>query len=281
MKRLAILTILTPLLLLGAARDIRDSSQHAVGPVADHTLNFDEAVAMGRVPNAFVVHKFGYNSDVDATEESIWDVQDLGGPARCFTNPSAAAAMYVSSDSASDTGTISIEHLDANYEKTVTTYTLSGLTFVPIGTYLRVNRAYAVSAAFVGNIYIHTDPTDTVVDGIPDNPATELVAGITLGENQTLQACYTVPAGHKALLKHGCVTNSGSGTTQITFRRRIQIDGGPPRAQSKVTVSDEGAECRVTVPDAVLTEHTDVEFTGSGATDQDAAALFDMVVLPN
>jgi hypothetical protein len=240
------------------------------------------------------VSKFGANLDVDATEESIWDMNDLPtagtGPARCFTNMAAAANLYVSSDDNADaTDEITIEVLDANYVFSTIVMDLgaisgTGTAFTQIGaaTLLRVNRAYASDVAFTGNIYIHKDSdADDSTDGIPDTPATDIVAGITAGEDQTLQACYTVPAGYHAFITNSCVVNTSEAAagTAVTFRqRKTEFGASSSRTQLLITLGDETSECVSINPPVRLEAKTDFEYTGGGVgvLNQGTAATFGM-----
>jgi hypothetical protein len=286
MKRLYVLLLVVLLLpLTGAERDIRTPSKHAHGAIQDERLTLGELVELGRIPGAYSVHKFGYNADVDTTEESVWDGNDAGGPGRCFTVLTTAQALYLSSASASDntTKSVVIDGLDANYERVQSAVTLNGLGFVAAGTWLRVNRMYMVGGANVGRIYLHTDDADAAVaDGIPDSPSTQIVATITAGESQTLQSCYTVPAGFTAYIAAQCITNAGTGgANSITFRGRVSTTGAEPRrVQFKITLGQNNAECREVHPMATLPEKTDFEITASNSTSQAASGFFDMLLIP-
>lgn len=242
------------------------------------------------------VNKFGYNNDVDTAEESLWDMNDLPtaglGPPRCFTNMAAAADLYVSSDDIADaTLEIAIEVLDANYVLSTVTMALgavvgTGTVFEQIGsaTLLRVNRAYATGTGFTGNIYIHLDDVDGDTNGIPDAPATDIVAGITAGENQTLQACYTVPAGFTANITSWCISNVSQLAvgTAVTFRARGTLFGtDAARTQNLLTIGNETTVCTPVIPYNTFPEKTDIEATGSDASNQGAAATFGILLIRN
>jgi hypothetical protein len=277
----------------GAARDIRSKAKNTQEILGATAETLAEAVALGKIPGAYVVNKFGYNGALTAagTEESIWDADDLpttaDGPVRCNANTATAKAAFISSDDEADAAvTVQIEWLDASYVLHNDLVTLgadnqaTGTEYVAIGTVLRINRAYAVSAALAGNVYIHIDAVDAATkDGEPDSPATQTLAVITAGENQTLQACYTVPAGFNALLVSTCVSNLGIGTPAVTFRERISVDGGPPRTQEKLSMADELTVCKVVDPPMFYAAKTDIEMTGD-ATTQSAGATFGLILIP-
>jgi hypothetical protein len=244
---------------------------------------------------AHTVNKFGANLDLDQTEESIWDADDLpaegNGPARCFANMSSAANLYVSSDDATDaTVEIAIEVLDAKWDLSTVTMDLgaasagTGTVFTQIGstTLLRVNRAYATDTAFTGNIYIHKDSTDAAVqDGIPDTVATDVVAVVTAGENQTLQACYSVPNDYEALMTQFCLGNIAN-VGAVTFRLRRSVDGGADRTTELISLAADTYACTVHDPPIYFAEKTDIELTGDGAAaNNDVSGTFDLLLLPS
>jgi hypothetical protein len=296
---------LSALVLMGA---------HGIQTTA--TLQMHDAAAMGLSGSLFAVNKFGFNDDLDGTEESIWDVDDLptsgDGPLRCFANmtdvchdpadpevqvdcgdqdATAGLSLRVSSDSVADAGLpISVEFIDSNYRKRVVVSSL-GVAAATTGTvyevidsgfaHLRVNRAFATGTAFTGNVFIHIDSVDTGTDGIPDIPATQLIAGITAGENQTLQACYTVPLGHFAALTQFCSSNA-SAAGSVRFRLRRSIAGEAPRTSELYPQGNNVYSCTVHTPPAIFEEKTDIELTGVGAAvNNDASGTFDLILLPN
>ncbi|MHC4302076.1 MAG: hypothetical protein ACYS7Y_32840 [Planctomycetota bacterium] len=287
MKRLTILILLASVALLGAARDVRDTSKKTAGV---HFPDYTMSVAIGAIPGAFTVNKFGYNSALtsSATEESVWDAPDLGGPVRCFTVlGTTPATLYLSSSAAGDaTESVTIEGLTTDYVAQTATVALgaaavtSGTVPAAAGTWLRVNRMYATSTALTGDIYLANDNTDADTNGVPDAPLTTIVSVIDAGENQTLQACYTVPAGFTAVQTDGCISNLGTGTPAVTFRFRTSVEGAASRTKTKLSVADELSICNSVTPPRVFTEKTDIEVTGA-ATTQAAGATFGLIVIPN
>jgi hypothetical protein len=239
----------------------------------------------------YTVNKFGVNVDIDTNEESIWDAEELGGPERCFTIlGTTPATVRISSSDAGDTlEEVTIEYLDSTWAAKEVTIALgiaaatTGTIFTEVGvTMLRINRAYATSTALAGDIYIHTDTgTDTGTDGIPDIPASQIVAVISAGENQTLQACYTVPLGYNALMSSWIVSNEGTGATVLVARIRAAVNGGSSRTKMKMTLTDGDIHHHTMEVPMLFAEKTDIELTGAGATSQDAAGLFDLVLILN
>ena len=288
-------TALTALFLMGS---------HSARVQGDLVLPFTYGAAAGYLnvddgrshpfKGTSTVNKFGFNDDMDQTEESIWDGNDLGGPLRCFTIiGTTAVALYVSSDDENDASDnngveVTVEYLDANWDDQTVTAALGvasagGTVFAQVGTevIMRVNRAYTGDVAAVGNIYIATDTTDGDADGIPDDIANQYVAGITIGEGQTLQACYTVPNGTVALMTRFFVGNASS-VGNILYRLRASVEGAASRTKELHPVGSATPWLVPHDPPLRFAEKTDLELTGDGITgaNNDASGTFDLVLIP-
>lgn len=157
-------------------------------------------VSKGQVAGALSVYKFGYNPDINGTEETVWS---QGGN---VVWPAAAFTVFISSSSTADTGagtgaqTVTVEGLDENYAVQSVTVTMNGQTQVQIGDasgWIRINRAFVATAGSggtaAGTVYI---AATGVSSGVPTGT---VYASITDG-NQTQMAVYTVPASHTLYL---------------------------------------------------------------------------------
>jgi hypothetical protein len=206
------------------------------------------ADASAQTSRGGVINKFGFNDAItSAAEESVWEGDDLGGPARCPAD-TVAFTLNISSDNAGDTQKVVVEGLDANWEHYHVEVDLAGLAFTPVGTasnWMRVNRAYNMGTTdFAGDIYLHTDDEDAAVaDGIPDDPENQIKAVIGVGENQTLMACYTVPEPFYYFVNGWCVSNLASGTGVVTARLHFTQEGGVDRIQERFTLANPGNWC--------------------------------------
>lgn len=242
----------------------------------------------------------GFNNSVAGTEESIWFGDDLpaatNGPVRCFANMNTgttptAAALYISSDDENDASdnnavSVTVEALDADWNPVTIVAPLGaasagGTLFAQIGsvTLMRVNRAYVTTAAPAGNIYIGLDDTDGGTDGIPDTIATDLVANIAIGQNETGQACYSVPNNYNAFLTEWCISDlAGNGAAATVFRLRSSVNGAASREKIRLNVVSGGERCHTFSPPTRFGEKTDIEFTGTSTAD-DASANFSLVLI--
>jgi hypothetical protein len=161
---------------------------------------YELQVSKGQVAGASSVYKFGYNPDVNGTEETIWS---QGGD---VVWPAAAFTAFISSSSTADTSagtgaqTVTVEGLDENYAFQSVTVNMNGQTQVQIGDasgWIRINRAFVAVAGSggtaAGTVYI---AATGVSSGVPTGT---IYASITDG-NQTQMAVYTVPASHTLYL---------------------------------------------------------------------------------
>ena len=157
--------------------------------IYEHT---DLAIARGHSTGYKSIYKFGYNPDLDTTEETIWG---NGGNYPWFDND---LTVFISSSSVNDTGTgtgartVQVQGLDENYKEIEETLTLNGQSQVTSQlSYLRIYRAFVTlagsGAKAAGTIYLGASGANS---GVP----TTVYASLSFG-NQTQIAAYTVPAG--------------------------------------------------------------------------------------
>jgi len=182
------------------------------------------AISKGESNGYEPIYKFGFNPDINGTEETIWN---QGGN---YVWPTSAAVRYVSSSSTDDasggTGANSIRifGLDADYNLIQEDITLTGQTQkVTQNSYLRIYRAYVTLSGSTGTaqgtIYIADSGASS---GVPDNA----VYGNLGSSNQTLLGLYTVPAGYTLYLDDINFTASVSqANTYITCKFNVRDFG--------------------------------------------------------
>lgn len=202
------------------------------------------SVARGRIRNAESFYKFGYNSAITNSSETIWD----GGGIYSF--PASASALSVASTASGDTSlTVTLVGLDENYDELTETVTLDGTDATTAVTsnnsFLRIHRAFiAGSTVPTGNI--------TMKIGAVTH------AQITAGENQTLMLVYTVPAGHALYVKKGSISHgSDDKTAFMTGRLKTRAFGGVFRTQNVQNLNNAFLEFDWEVPLRVA-EKTDI-----------------------
>lgn len=186
--------------------------------VNDMQVPFYTRVAQGLVPGYSSFSVFGYNPDVDQTEESVWP--DGGTVPHPTTDSQLTIASTSTDDDAAGTGarTVYIEGLDENYEIVSETVTMDGTT--PVTTtesYMYVNQFYVVTAGSGGaNAGEITAKVSTTVYDL-----------IATGYNNRTTAHYCVPAGYTGYILEGVFTaGQDSGTTGVTgYLKQHSPDG--------------------------------------------------------
>lgn len=241
---------------------------------------FGLQVSRGQIMGHRAVTIFGYNPDVDTSEETIW----TGGG--IITHPAAAGVLKVSSgstnDAAAGTGarTIVINGLDANYNEISETVTLNGQT--PINTikeYLRVQNLYVATAGSgltaAGIIYVGTG---VVTSGIPDT----IYNQIAVGDNASLTAHYTIPAGYTGYFTYGNI-GSGQLTGSHQITGRLLTSGATDiRRTAAIVAFGSGVQNFNFSEPLEIPEKTDVEASAvSSAGNTQVSATIQIVLIKN
>lgn len=228
---------------------------------------FDLQVSRGQIPAHSTLFKYGYNPLIINVNETIWDV---GGT---YSYPGSALAMTATSASgASDAGVTGVIFgLDSDYNEVNEAFTLDGSgAYTTTQTFLRVFRAYITGAtAPVGNINIANGGTT--------------YARITAGENQTLMAVYTVPAGYTMYIEKGTATH-GTDTSGafMTLRFKTREQGSVFRTSYKFDIIGDHLQFDFQLP-LKVTEKTDVEVQAICSKNQDnaVAASWQAILIRN
>ena len=206
--------------------------------------------------------KFGFNSDVDDSLETVWAQGGL------YSYLASASVLKVSSSSTADTSagtgarTVEIDGLDTNYDEISETVTLNGQTAVnTTNEFLRINRMVVRSAGSgeqnAGVIYAGTG---TVTTGVPANK----YATIAIGDNQTVMALWTVPSGYTAYLLQTDITVA---TTQNNKYCTVHLVSRPNgevfQIKDKFVKAESSVHQAYTIP-LKFEEKTDIEVRAIG-----------------
>jgi len=225
-------------------------------------------VSRGLVDGHKRVFKFGFNNDIDDATEDIWDV---GGT---YTYQSSALAMTVTSGGgATDNGVqVTVQGLDANYDEVSETVTLAGSgTATTTQTYLRVFRAFVAGSQ---------EPTGDIDI---DNGGTTY-ARIQDGENQTLMALWTVPAGYTAYLLQTDVTAFTEQNNKFaTVHVQIRELNGVFRTQDKFAIVESTHHQEYIAP-IPIPEKTDIRvraIASSSNANLEVSAGLDIIYIEN
>jgi hypothetical protein len=250
-----------------------------------HSLDFHQILAAQQDYGWGSVNKFGFNGDIDAAEETIYEGPDFGGPARVAIE-TTAVTLTLCGTLAADVGIpITAEGIDSNFDAQTDTQTLiagagPGTGTVALdGTWMFVNRAYNSDTdptnTLSGNVYVSED-ADCEADGIPDVLA-DIKTVIRAAENQTLQAAYMVPDGYVAFFNQFCASNLAAAAS-FDVRLRRSSPTGVPRTQSRLTLDADVTICVPYTPPIRYPARTLIEMTGAAGTSNEVSATFDLTL---
>lgn len=215
-------------------------------------------VRKDQISNLKGVYKFGFNSAIGTSEATI---SDNGADYDALTS---ASVVKVSSSSANDTSagtgarTVNISGLDGDYNEINEDITLNGQTAVnSTKSYIRVFRARVLTAGSgdknAGDIHIGTGAVSSGV------PATS-IAKISTGENQTLMATWTIPAGYTGYLYSVEFNSNVQGSVYLTSHLKVRPFGGVYQTKEKGTFTTSPLKFDLELP-TVITEKSDVKLT--------------------
>ncbi len=204
---------------------------------------FELQVARGQIPGHKHVFKFGVHPVVQNVEETVWEGGGL------YVYPSSALIMTVASASgATDNGVvITISGLDADYNEQSETVTLAGAgTATTTKSFLRVYRGFVAGSQ---------EPTGAVT--VANGGTTYAYIN---GDNQTLMAVWTVPAGYDGYITQLDVTvlteqNNKFGNIRLVTREQ----GGVFRTQESFSAEGGAIALPYSIP-VLIPEKTDIEY---------------------
>jgi hypothetical protein len=234
---------------------------------------FNLQVARNQIDGHSAVTIFGYNGDVDQTEESVWPD---GGT---VPHPTTASVLDIVSTSVADdaegTGarTVFIEGLDGNYNVVSETVTLDGTTDVAtINSYLYINQFYV---ATVGSGGVNAGEITAKLD-------TTLYDLIAVGYNQRTTAHYCVPAGYTAYLTEGVITSGqATGSTAVTAFLKQHGSDGILRVVAISTLNNGSVSYDFAYPIAITEKSCFGASAVGTANNNSVSAFFNFVLIKN
>ena len=220
---------------------------------------FGISVSRGLVEDFSGIQKFGYNSSVGTSFETIWD----GGGDYTFITSAGTATATSSNAGEDDNGTVTIYGLDSNYDLAEETLTIGGSAGST--SFIRVFRAI-MKTANTGNANVGT---------ITITVSSTTVAQIQPTYGQTLMAVYTVPRNHQAYLVQLDIGSSKDLENEIKFRIK-QIDNGNTwNTRSFVTTRGGFTEKNYHVPEIIVGK-TDIEMRAKSSATSSISGGFEL-----
>ena len=229
--------------------------------VSDNNIPLGLAIQKGIINNFSGIHKFGLNTAVGTSFETIWDGNNT------YTYPSSAGtATATSSNTSSDNnGTVEIQGLDSNYDLATETLTIGGSAGST--SFIRVFRAIMKTAntgtGNVGTITITVSSTT--------------VAQIRDGYGQTLMCVYTVPRKYNAYLMQLDVGSSKNLENEIRFITKDISNGNIWTTKSFITTRGGFMEKNYAVP-VVIGEKTDIELIAKASATSEVSGGFELIL---
>ena len=234
---------------------------------------FNLEVSRGLIPGHTSVSIFGYNGDVDDTEESVWP---NGGT---VPHPTVAAKLNIVSTSVDDDGspagtgarTVYVEGLDGSYKVVKETLVLNGTTNVETANaYLYINQFYVLTAGSGG----------ANAGEITAKLSTTLYDLIAVGYNQRTTAHYCVPAGYTAYLTEGVITaGQASGSTAVTAYLKQHGPDGILRVGAVSTLNNGSVQYDFAYPVAIPEKNCFGASAVGAANNNSVSAFFNFVLI--
>ena len=225
-----------------------------------NNMPFGLGVQKGLVNNFSGVHKFGLNTAVGTSFETIWDGNNT------YTYPSSSGtATATSSDTDDNTGTVEIQGLDSNYDLASETLTIGGSAGSV--NFIRVFRAI-MKTANTGNANVGT---------ITITVSSTTVAQIRDGYGQTLMCVYTVPRKYNAYLMQIDVGSSKDLENEIRFITKDISNGNVWNTKAFITTRGGFIEKNYVVP-VTIPEKTDIELIAKASATSSISGGFELIL---
>ena len=225
-----------------------------------YNLPLGLSVQKGLVQNYSGINKFGLNTAVGSSFETIWDGNNT------YTYPSSAGtATATSSDTDDNTGTVEIQGLDSNYDLATETLAIGGSAGST--SFIRVFRA-VLKTANTGNSNVGT---------ISITVSSTTVAQIRPTYGQTLMCVYTVPRKHNAYLMQLDVGSSKDLENEVRFITKEISNGDVFNTKAFITTRGGFVEKNYVVP-VKFTEKTDLELVAKASATSSVSAGFELIL---
>jgi hypothetical protein len=218
------------------------------------------SIQKGLVENYSGIHKFGLNTAVGSSFETIWDGNNT------YSYPSSAGtATATSSDTDDNTGTVEIQGLDSNYDLATETLTIGGSAGST--SFIRVFRAVMKTAntgtSNVGTISITVSSTT--------------VAQIRPTYGQTLMCVYTVPRKYNAYLMQIDVGSSKDLENEVRFVTKEIENGNVWNTKAFITTRGGFIEKNYAIP-VVISAKTDIELIAKASATSAVSGGFELIL---
>ena len=237
------------------------------------TEAFDLQVSRGQVQGHTAINVFGYNPDVDTSEESVWP------DGSTVPHPTVASALTIVSTSTDDdsagTGarTVYIEGLNGDYNVISETIIMDGTTpVVTTGTYLYVNQFYVATVGTGG----------ANAGEITAKVSTTLYDIIAVGYNNRTTGHYCVPAGYTGYMTAGVITTGqATGSTSVIAFLKQHGPDGIVRVGAVSTLNNGSVQYDFSPPYMIPEKNCVGASVIGSAANNSASSFFNIILIKN
>ena len=248
---------------------------------------YEQLVAAGDIPGTTGVNKFGGSSSIaDGTTEEIWD----GAVVYAWPTTAEITHIRTAADTpAMDGLDVEIQGLDTDWGLVVQTATIDAAT----STVTEVELTTPLKRVFRMKVTDSVVTTNDIWVGATGMAAATAKGIIQTGNNQTLMAMYTIPAGKTGYMTKyygSIIGEAGPPATipdYVRFRlwNRDNVNGYAPQLKHEIGAAINGTSAippHNFAPYLKLTEKTDVWLTGTpDGDDAYVSAGFDIFLVDN
>ena len=217
------------------------------------------AVQRGLVNNFSGVQKFGYNTAVGTSFETIWENGSL------YSYPTTpTTAVATSSDTDDNDSLVHIYGLDSNYDLADEVITVGGSASTT--SFIRVFRSVLTNA---NTGVVNVGKITTTVNSLP-------VSIVDVGYGQSLQAVYSIPRNYRGYLMSIDVGTSKQKEVEAKFMQR-PLNGNTFQTKSLITSFGTPIHKDYFVPE-ILSEKSDLEMRAKADATTSISAGFQLIL---
>jgi len=237
-------------------------------------------ISRGQISWHRAVTVFGYNPDIDTSEELVWP------DGATISSSETAVTLKISSNNANDTSagtgarTVLITGLDGSHNEVSETVTLNGTTEVnSANTYTHVNSMSILTVGSGGSNAGHVYAgTGTVTLGVPAN----IFNLIETGFNQSTTASYTIPAGYTGYKVNGGISSGQAGGSNCVTGKLVIVDpNGVTRVAAVNAMNNGFSQYDFTLPLQIPAMYTVQARAVGSSTNNIVAANFQILLVKN
>ena len=225
------------------------------------TEDFNLQLARGQISNHSHVNKFGWNTGVGTSFETIWDGSNV------YTYHNAGTAVLTGDTPEDDNlSTVEIQGLDENFVLQTETATVSGAA-----TTTQFSRVFRMILKTANTGVTNSDDIRCTVDNTT-------AALITADGGQTQMSLYTIPAGKTGYLKQ--FQGSLDKQKEVVFRIISRDNDSNGAFVEKARFGTFGVPVNYiyTYP-LKFSANTDIQVQAKAGATTEAGAIFDLVLV--